>query len=111
MSLQPACPENRVVITVGEVDHATVGQFADEIGRAASDGSDGVLIVDLRQVTFIGSAGIRVLIDADQAAMARGGRVCVDGAQGVVLRCLEVTGVLERLQLGADGTAPGAQTT
>ena len=97
MSSPPERDESRVVITVGEVDHASAPEFADEIERAAN-GSGDDLVIDLRQVTFMGSAGIRVLIDADLAAADRGGRVRVEGAHGVVLRCLEVTGVLERLQ-------------
>ena len=57
------------------------------------------VVIDLGRVTFMSSAGIRALIAADQDAMAHGGRLVVDGARGVVLRCLEITGLLDHLQV------------
>jgi len=65
------------------------------------------LVVDLSQVTFLDSTGIRALIDAEQALARRGGRLVVCGATGVARRCLEVTGVLERFGAAStNGTGP-----
>src|SRR4051812_29951271 len=104
MSLRPHDTDTRVIVTVDEIDHSTVHAFDAELQRGLSqyaqaphsrpDRSAGSLVVDLRNVTFMSSAGIRALIQADQDAMAHGGRLVVDGARGVVLRCLEVTGLL-----------------
>jgi anti-anti-sigma factor len=113
MSLRPQDTDTRVIITVEEIDHSTVDTFDAELRRALDqyadaphsrpDRSAGSLVVDLRNVSFMSSAGIRALIQADQDAMAHGGRLVVDGAQGVVLRCLEVTGLLDHLQV-SDGS-------
>ncbi len=102
--------DTRVVITVEEIDHSTVEQFEAELQRGLAayagaphsrpDRSAGSLVIDLSGVTFLSSAGIRALIAADQDAKAHGGRIVIDGAQGVVLRCLEVTGLLDHLQIG-----------
>ena len=65
------------------------------------------LVVDFSQVTFMGSAGIHELIDAEQALKRRGGRLIVRGAHGVARRCLEVTGFLEHFGgASTNGTGP-----
>jgi len=65
------------------------------------------LVVDLSQVTFLDSTGIRDLIVAEQALAHRGGRLVICGAHGVVRRCLEITGVLERFGgASTNGTEP-----
>ena len=109
MSQRPQDTDTRVEITVEEIDHSTVEEFEAELRRALADyaaaphsrpgRSDGALVIDLGRVTFMSSAGIRALIAADQDAMAHGGRLVVDGARGVVLRCLEITGLLDHLQV------------
>ena len=109
MSLRPQDTDTRVVITVEEIDHSTVDRFEAELRRGLAayaqaphsrpGRSAGSLVIDLCNVTFLSSAGIRALIQADQDAMSHGGRIVIDGAQGVVQRCLEVTGLLEHLQV------------
>ena len=109
MSLEPLDADIRIVITVDEVDHATIEEFSAQIRdglrhyreapHRRPNRSDGSMVIDLTQVMFLGSAGVRALIDADQEAMRHGGRIVVDGAQGVVLRTLEITGLLDHLQV------------
>jgi anti-anti-sigma factor len=112
MSTETHDTDTRVVITVEEIDQATVEGFEAELQRglrayadaphSRPDRSAGSLVIDLRNVAFMSSAGIRALISADQDAMAHGGRLVIDGAQGVVMRCLEVTGLLDHLQVSYD---------
>ncbi|MET0159957.1 MAG: STAS domain-containing protein [Acidimicrobiales bacterium] len=100
MSIQPDV-EVVVVVTTEQIDRHTALDFRKELREglrrceAALDPPPD-LVVDLSQVTFLDSTGIRELIDAEQALARRGGRLVVRGADGVVRRCLEVTGVLER---------------
>jgi anti-anti-sigma factor len=103
-----------VVVTTGEIDHHTIGEFQaeltdglrryEEVPHPAPGRCPTSLVVDLSQVTFLDSSGIRVLIEADLAAMRHGGRVVVAGASGVVHRVLDVTGVLGRMQPPAEAT-------
>ncbi len=111
MSIQPSV-EVRVVVTTEQIDHHTAPDFSQELAdglrrcEAAPDRPP-ELVVDLSQVTFLDSTGIRELIIAEQALKRRGGRLVVCGAHGVVRRCLEVTGVLERFGgASTNGTAP-----
>lgn len=55
------------------------------------------VVLDLAGVTFLSSAGIRVLVDAHNTALARGSTLCITGAgRRLVARPLEITG-LDRL--------------
>ena len=111
MSIQPDV-EVLVVVTTEQIDHHTAPDFREELAEglrrceAAPDPSP-ELVVDLSQVTFLDSTGIRALVDAEQALARRGGRLVVRGASGVVRRCLDVTGVLERFGgASTNGTGP-----
>ena len=106
MSIQPHV-DVLVVVTTEQIDHHTAPDFKAELAEglrrceAAPDPAP-ELVVDLSQVTFLDSTGIRELIDAEQALARRGGRLVICGAHGVVRRCLDITGVLERF--GATST-------
>ena len=111
MSIQPDV-DVLVVVTTEQIDRHTALDFSKELAEglrrceAAPDLSP-ELVVDFSQVTFMGSAGIHELIDAEQALKRRGGRLMVRGAHGVARRCLEVTGVLERFGAAStNGTGP-----
>lgn len=104
--------DTRVRVTVTEVDHHSVGGFAAEVAEGLRRYEESPrpgpgrcptgMIVDLSDVTFLDSSGLRVLIDADITAARFGGRVVLVGACGVVRRCLEVSGVLDHLQHPAE---------
>jgi anti-anti-sigma factor len=108
MSIQFEIQDTVVRITVAEVDPLTVAQFAaelaeglrryEEVPRPSPGRCMTALVVDLSDVRFLDSTGIRALVDCDIAALQFGGRVVVTGARGIVRRCLEVTGVLDRLR-------------
>jgi anti-anti-sigma factor len=90
-------------VTVIEVDRHTVDQFRADLDDAVQsfahrDGwsQPGVLLVDLRPITFLDSSGVRALLDAERQVQALGGRLEVLVPPGPVTRVLEVTGVLER---------------
>ncbi len=104
-----------LAVTIEEIDHSTSADFWAELAdglrryeegpRRGPDRPVGHLVVDLSRVRFLDSSGIRSLIDADQVALRHGGRVVISGAEGVVRRCLEVTGVYERMAV-VDGDPP-----
>ena len=97
---------------VAEIDQATVGAFTEQLlvglcryelaPRPAPGRLTSSLIVDLGEVEFMDSSGIRALLDVDSVAARFGGRVVVLGAHGPVRRVLEVTGVFDRLQHPAE---------
>ena len=81
MSIQPDV-EVLVVVTTEQVDRHTAPDFSHELREglrrceAAPDRSP-ELVVDLTQVNFLDSTGIRELIVAEQAPAPRGGRLVV----------------------------------
>ncbi|OUC77783.1 STAS domain-containing protein [Streptomyces swartbergensis] len=81
----------RVVTVVGEIDYHTGEQL-----RQALDVCDTArprLVIDMRQVTFMDSSGINILIAAHQAITEAGGWLRLAGPAGPVLRALQIVGV------------------
>jgi anti-sigma B factor antagonist len=84
-----------LVVTVhGELDVATGPRLRTALGEALDRPDPGAVIVDLTGVTFLGSTGIAVLVDADWQAKQRNAtlRVVVDRTPAVI-RPLQATGV------------------
>jgi anti-anti-sigma factor len=55
------------------------------------------LVVDVRGVTFMDCAGVRVLLTARKQVEAAGGRLVLAGPSSAVSRLLELTGLSEAL--------------
>lgn len=85
-----------VLVVAGELDLASAPALEDELNKVMS-GSEGVIVVDLRQLEFIDSTGLSVLVKAHQRAQEseREFGVVKGGAQ--VQRLLSLTGLAERL--------------
>ena len=86
----------------GRLDTLGSEEIADELASLATSAKRGV-VVDLSQVTFLSSRGIRALIAAAKARQANGGRMVllVDGGD-VVTRTLEATGIDELIPVYDD---------
>ena len=67
----------------------------------AMDGC-GALIADLRELAFLDSTGVRVLLAAHLRAQERGLRVGVVRGDGTVARLLEVTRISDRFPVVDD---------
>jgi anti-sigma B factor antagonist len=52
------------------------------------------IIVDLAEVSYIGSSGIATLLEALKMARNRQATLCLQGLQGRIVRLFEVTGLL-----------------
>lgn len=86
-------PGGAAVVTVtGEVDLGTAPQIADHVDPlwATTDR----VVVDLTEVTFLGSAGIAQLLRANAAAAENGAALVLVAKQRPVLRTLEIAGLL-----------------
>ena len=89
-----------VVHVVGEIDTLTA-----PVLRAQLDEHLPVvplLVLDLSQVTFLGSAGLAVLVAAKDGADARGHTLRLVCGSRIVVRALEATGLLTLFDV-ADG--------
>jgi anti-sigma B factor antagonist len=94
-----------VVRAAGELDLATASQLVRAIDIAASGRRPRVL-VDLAEVEFCDSAGLRALLGAAREVEARAGRLVVAVTpDGAVDRLLELVGLREFLRVRAPGEA------
>jgi anti-sigma B factor antagonist len=89
-----------MVTMKGDLDIATELQATAELERAM-DGC-GVLVADLRELAFLDSTGVRVLLATHLRAQERGLRFGVVRGEGMVSRLLEVTRISERFPVVDD---------
>jgi anti-sigma B factor antagonist len=88
-----------VVIGVsGELDLASSPALEQELERGAAANAE-VIIVDLRNLEFMDSTGLSVLVRAHQRATENGQRFGVVRGPQQVQRLLSLTGVADRLNL------------
>lgn len=90
-----------VLHVAGEIDMSTAPILAEECDQAI-DTSAGRLVVDLTGVTFFGSAGLAVLLDARRRGDQAGVQVRVVAHSRPVLRSIEIAGVREMLPIYPD---------
>jgi anti-anti-sigma factor len=84
----------------GEVDAATAGDLDKALGDWLAQGRNR-LILDFSQVNYISSAGLRVLLRAQQKAHELGGDVRLFGPNAHVLKVFVMAGFDQILRLTA----------
>ena len=83
--------ETTVVTIVGSIDALTAGQVAGVLGGHVESGH-GQLVLDLGQVDFMSSAGLRAILDILRRNRQHGGDLRLAAAQAGVQRTLEMSG-------------------
>ena len=78
------------VIPHGELDLATVGQLEAKIEEVRSRGFTSI-VLDLRQLSFMDSTGLRLMLELDAESRADGFRFAIIDSEGPVRRLLELT--------------------
>jgi anti-anti-sigma factor len=87
-----------VVDVSGELDLASSPALEQELESSAVTDSP-LVIIDLRQLEFMDSTGLSVLVRAHQRAVDNGQRFAVVKGPQQVQRLLTLTGVADRLTL------------
>ena len=85
------------VIPRGEIDLASVSLFEAKLRELRETGFDH-LVVDLRDVTFMDSTGLRLILSWDDESRAEGVDFELIPGPPVVQRLFEITGVTGRLR-------------
>jgi anti-anti-sigma factor len=80
----------------GELDLATRGTLIDALRRAEASNAKRILL-DLSELTFIDSTGIKVLLDAHQRSATNSRRLRLSPVDGQVREVLQLTGVIDIL--------------
>ena len=85
-----------VVALRGELDLAGAAALEQELARLDAESPDAV-VLDLRDVGFMDSSGLRVVAVASQYAEERGRRLALVPGSDQVMRVFEITRMRERL--------------
>jgi anti-sigma B factor antagonist len=98
------------VALAGEIDAHTgprlTAQLTATLSAPLGDGDD--LTLDMSEVEFVDSSGLRVLIELHQQRAAAGARLVVQSPSAAVRRLLDVSGVGEYLTVTDTATGEGS---
>jgi anti-sigma B factor antagonist len=82
----------------GELDMAGVDLFERQLGVDRPPEA-ATFVLDLRELSFIDSSGLRAVIMADQRVRSDGGRLIVVRGSDRVDQVMQMTGVAQRIEL------------
>ncbi|TWP47554.1 STAS domain-containing protein [Lentzea tibetensis] len=92
VTAHPLQPDVVVLAVRGEVDTCTGRPLRDRLLEHVRSGGPH-LVIDLTAVTFLGAAGLTVLVTVRDAALAAGLRVCLVARARPVLLPMSITGL------------------
>jgi anti-sigma B factor antagonist len=95
----------------GEVDHSNADELAECIRDAVGDRSPALVLVDVKDVSFIDSTGLGALIDGFRASGAAGARFVVANPTPAFHRVLTVTGLSGFFGLSEPGEIDSGSTS
>jgi len=85
------------VALAGEIDLSTVEELQERLETALEE-DPGLIVLDLRQVSFLDSSGLRVILRLNKRQEEGGGRLVLVRGGRRVARVLEVTGTDRQLE-------------
>jgi anti-anti-sigma factor len=97
-----------VVALSGELDVAGAALLEHELDRVAADHDASGLVLDLRELEFMDSTGLRLMVLADDRARAEGRRLWLVRGKPDVQRVFEITRMTDRLAFVDDPAEAGA---
>ena len=90
MKLMEGVVEDVTVLEAhGRLDSATAKEFGDRLSALVQAGRRAIL-VDLKCIAYISSAGFHVLLDANRTVAKRQGKLALCGVIGEVRRLFEI---------------------
>jgi anti-anti-sigma factor len=95
-------PEAVVVHASGEIDSSTAAELRSQLEAAlqqADEHESRLLVVDLNEVTYFGSAGLNAVLDTHKQGLRIGTTVRLVADNGLVVRPIEVTNLDSLLDL------------
>lgn len=84
-----------VIVVTGEIDLAS----APKVQSAIEGFSGQSVVLDLRKVEFMDSAGLKVLLNQRSRLVESGGNLRLVVGEGAVVRLLELTGVTDAFSI------------
>lgn len=86
----------------GELDVSTAPAVEQRLMALEAGETLGAVVLDLRDIRFIDSTGLSLLINADSRGRKAGRRVTIVPGTGPPRRILETTGLRSRLDIAED---------
>ena len=80
---------------VGELDPGTAPILQAKLQELAADPAVASVTVDLAQITFLDSSGVRAIVTGGEALRSRGAALALTAPNPNVRRVLEVTGLAQ----------------
>jgi anti-sigma B factor antagonist len=97
-------PDRPSVVVGGELDLATAPALRDRLLAVIDAGATGITL-DMRDVSFVDSSGLGVLVGAHKRLReATGGSLTIVGPQDAVRKVLDITGLSPLFGLAAGTT-------
>ena len=91
------------VVLRGELDLSTVEKVEQELRRLEGQGEK-LLVLDLAELSFLDSTGLRLMVTADQRARQEGRRLAIVKGPASVHRVFTITKLDEQLDMVDDVT-------
>lgn len=85
-----------VVELVGRLDTTTAPELEKELGDLAGVSE---LVLDFKELAYISSAGLRVLLAAQKAITKLGGSMLVKNVNDEIMEVFEITGFIDILTI------------
>jgi anti-sigma B factor antagonist len=92
------------VALTGELDISTAQVLEDDLRRVEAEKPE-LIVIDLKELTFLDSTGLRLLITADSRAREDGRRLAIVRGNEMIRRVLRLTRLDERLNVVEDESA------
>jgi anti-sigma B factor antagonist len=94
MEIVKTLSESKIVLSLkGKISAATAGAFNAAVEEALNESP--ALVLDFKNVDYMASAGLRVLVAAQKRLSAAGGILTLLNVEKAVMEVLEVTGLDE----------------
>ena len=90
-----------ILMPTGRLDTAGANAFEREM-MAATQAENRRLLIDLADLVYVGSAGLRVLLIAAKRLRASGGRIALCGLQPQVAEVFDISGFAAIVPVYAD---------
>lgn len=92
-------PDRVIVAVTGELDEGTAPELRDAVGPVTPGTR---VVLDLRRLAFMDSAGIHLLMHLDVRARSEGWRLGVAVGTGIVGRVLQIVRLADRVEVVED---------
>lgn len=86
------------VVLTGELDISTYDDALQRLEEAERGGPD-VLVVDLAELQFVDSTGVRLILFADERARLAGRRLALRLGDGLARRVFAALGLMDRFDV------------